>query len=122
MEGGGFSRVWTGEKTYLDLFYFSVARRELTWEVDYIREANNCRRMRQCIEDAGLHHLGAFNVPQVHDEVSGSRVLAVLSFPPDDFSSFLLIIAQFHSSHSIPDSFWVFRIRLTLLRESPWAP
>ncbi|XP_031559733.1 atypical kinase COQ8B, mitochondrial-like [Actinia tenebrosa] len=48
----------------------AVARRELAWEVDYIREANNSKRFRKLLENDSK-----FYVPEVIDELSSKQVL-----------------------------------------------
>ena len=50
--------------------FIEVSRRELAWEVDYIREANCAKRFREL-----LKHDESFYVPEVIDNLSTKRVL-----------------------------------------------
>ncbi|XP_014672018.1 PREDICTED: aarF domain-containing protein kinase 4-like isoform X2 [Priapulus caudatus] len=47
-----------------------VARKELAWEVDYIREANNCKRFRELMKNDTVFH-----VPEVIDALTTQQVL-----------------------------------------------
>uniref|UniRef100_G3NQY0 Coenzyme Q8B n=1 Tax=Gasterosteus aculeatus TaxID=69293 RepID=G3NQY0_GASAC len=49
-----------------------VLQRELAWECDYKREAESAKRFRSMLEGNEL-----FQIPEVIDELSGSRVLAM---------------------------------------------
>lgn len=53
-----------------------VARRELRWETDYLREAHYARRFKEVLRDSP-----AFHVPEINAGLSTSRVLAMERLP-----------------------------------------
>uniref|UniRef100_A0A2C9KYP7 ABC1 atypical kinase-like domain-containing protein n=1 Tax=Biomphalaria glabrata TaxID=6526 RepID=A0A2C9KYP7_BIOGL len=75
-------KVWKilPEGLYVDAVVAS-ARRELSWEVDYIREAECCKRFRNLLKDDPFLY-----VPEVVDELSDKFVLTtelIEGFPVD---------------------------------------